>query len=176
MSATVIAYGGIGFLIWMNDDMTWPTVARESCEHAERIGAKFCPVCGVKVESIVEEQGAREGYVEFFQKTNPDETRFLCETVYHDTNFDGWSYRHPNEPQPPSNDGVFIGFGTSAGSGDTAFTSLAEVPSAEDIREIIRNWETAAFQAMREAGFQPPNSLFSTPRVTFGLHVISYYN
>jgi hypothetical protein len=51
MGVSVYAIGGFGYKVDLTGLEAEPTEV-PSCEHAERIGAKFCPVCGKKVEML----------------------------------------------------------------------------------------------------------------------------
>lgn len=178
MSATVVAYGGIGFLIRMNEDLVWPSATRESCEHPERVGTKFCPICGVKVETFDEEQGARGDFVDAFDDTKPDR-RFMAETVFHDESNRTYSYgsNRDKKPDPPGNDLVFIGFGKSvSGSAQKVSTTLAPIPSEEELKAVLRDWEQEAHAKLVKDGLLPPTSIFDAPTDRYGLHVISYYS
>jgi len=164
MSITTRAYGGIGILLWMND-MKWPTTSKESCEHPERVGQKFCPTCGTKVETIVEETDTREYFVDAFQATSPDKGLFLAETVYYEER--GWKAN----PAEPLNHCVFIGYGRAAGGyGEKVFKSIPAPTS--DVMEALQTWEKAAYDWLKAKGHEPPDSIFDVG--DFGLHIINY--
>lgn len=47
------AFSGFGVVLKV-DEKKLPTITRNSCEHTERIGNKFCPICGTKVKDWIE--------------------------------------------------------------------------------------------------------------------------
>ena len=125
MGTYPVAIAGIGMLL--NDKaLEGETFAVSSCQHEERRGQTFCPICGVKVSTRQEKDRERANdFSEFFreQMTLPE----------------GWVEDWGEYT------GVFIGWGMTVNQiGETEFSPLGDMPPPHSIllkiREILVDW------------------------------------
>lgn len=125
MGTHLVAIAGFG-LVLNTKPLEGETHAVSSCQHEERHGQKFCPICGVKVSTRQEKGYEREN--EF--------SAFFHETM---SLPDGWVEDWGEYT------GVFIGFGFTVDNiGDTEFMPMTDIPDREEIlttiREVLVDW------------------------------------
>jgi predicted nucleic acid-binding Zn ribbon protein len=146
MGATIIAYAGIGIVI---DTAMLDTVIVPSCEHEERIGNRFCPVCGTAVkEQETIDDDAFQSFVEAmeYDRNIPKGFVFTTLDVYENTQY-------------------FFGWGDSAGRYNRGMNTFRPLPEGDFVSDI-----KATIDTLMEEWNVPydPN--------TFGLHVVQYYS
>lgn len=145
MGASVRAYAVIGVLV-NKDDL--PELSSESCEHEQRTGHRFCPVCGTKVETVEKFNRERWGdFTDLGWNKGALPTGYLIAQMY--------------EP-----DHCLVGWGLQAGEYDRqngigCYAATYAIPPLDEIKAALRKL------------FEPWPELFHEE--TFGFHVYQYY-
>lgn len=125
MGTRPVAIAGIGMVLNI-EALEGETYAVSSCQHEERRGQNFCPICGVKVSTRQAQDRERLGeFSEFFHE--------------HMTLPEGWVEDWGEYS------GVFIGWGMTVDDiGEIEFSPLGDVPPAHSIlvkiKEILVDW------------------------------------
>lgn len=145
MGATIMAFGVIGVLA-SKDDL--PLLTRESCEHPERVGQRFCPECGKEAKTIRETDDLR--WEEFQTMRHP--------RGYISAELLGDSYRCSH---------VLVGWGKRQSwrddcNGIAGYSGKLIMPSMDEIKATI------------DQLMEPWPELYRPE--TFGFHLHQYYS
>jgi hypothetical protein len=125
MGTYPVAIAGIGMVLNLTA-LEGETYAVSSCQHEERRGQKFCPVCGQLVQT--------------FQRTDTERRNDFNDFFHEEMSLPtGWVEDWGEYS------GVFIGWGLTVNQiGDTEFSPLGDMPSPHSIllkiKEIFVDW------------------------------------
>jgi len=147
MSIYYSAISGFGITI----DLTplKETVVVQSCEHPERIGQTFCPVCGLKVGSREETGGIIvTDIIEYFMETKLPK-KYQFERIAYDS------------------DQFFIGWAISADRDEFEF--VAAPPSLNDVKLVIQGILADLYAEMKTWGYEREIDFYDEAKFGFYL-------
>jgi ribosomal protein L33 len=129
MSCSYTAFAGIGIVIRAGE-IDFGTVEKPSCKHPERLGLKFCPECGKKVETKDKPAVKPKAFLETLEGLTSLSTSDLYE----------------GEEQT----GFFIGYYESMRSdnGEYEVIPISEVPTLDELKVTIHADLTKAIAKM----------------------------
>jgi hypothetical protein len=149
------AIGGIGLKLDL-DAIELPSATVESCDHPERIGHKFCPSCGKKVEQIAKTYDDLPAFLDdWFEDAVRAYPHFIWERLDHEA---GREY--------------FLGYGATISSYRVQNKSFLEedMPSFADIRATLYEIVAIVTKSIEDRVGTAPDDYFDFS--SFGLHVI----